>query len=55
MKSRAKDILQYKKFSNKFTKMKTRAKHLYYKKELLNHGGNQKKNLGNFKITLTQY
>ena len=45
----------YKKFSNKLTKMKTRAKHLYYEKELLNYSGNQKKNLGNFKITLTQY
>ena len=45
----------YKKFSNKMTKMKTRAKHLYYENELLNHRGNQKKNLGNFKITPTQY
>ena len=45
----------YKKFSNKLTKMKTRAKHLYYEKELLNHSENQKKNLENFKITLTQY
>ena len=44
----------YEKFSNKLTKMKTRAKHLYYKMELLNRSGNQKK-LGNFKTTLTQY
>ena len=32
----------YKKFSNKLTKMKTRAEHLYYEKELLNLSGNQK-------------
>ena len=35
-----------KKFSNKLTKMKTRAKHLYYEKELLSHSGNQKKKTG---------
>ena len=33
----------YKKFSNKLTKMKNRAKHLYYERELLNHSRNPKK------------
>ena len=33
----------YKKVSNKLTKMKTSAKHLYYENELLNHSANQKK------------
>ena len=42
----------YKKFANKLTKMKTRAKHLYYEKELLNHSGNEKKNWETLKSLL---
>ena len=37
----------YKRFSNKLTKMKTRAKRNYFENELQNHSGNPKK-LGKF-------